>query len=129
MSWRWAQPRCRLDRGRNVPDLAFDSDPLTGRAFYYNGSWDSIDNPLGGTSLASPLFSSAVVEMDEVKAARLGLSGATVYPAWITGGYGTTTPVFHDVTSGTDGAFAALAGYDLVTGIGSIDAWNLLQTL
>jgi hypothetical protein len=67
--------------------------------------------------------------MDQVKAARLGLSGASIYGAFVAGGYGTTTPLFHDITIGTNGGFPAVPGYDLVTGIGSIDAWNLVQVL
>jgi pseudomonalisin len=116
-------------RGRNLPDLAFDADPYTGAAFFYDGTWDSVDNPIGGTSLASPLFSAAAVEMNQVKGARLGLSGASFFSTWATGGYGTSAPLFHDISIGTNGAFPALPGYDLVTGIGSIDAWNIVQTM
>jgi kumamolisin len=127
-SWQSAAPGMNA-RGRNVPDLAFDADPNVGTAFYYDGTWNGPDNPLGGTSLASPLFCAAAVEMNQVKGARLGLSGASFYSTWSTGGYGTTTPLFHDITIGSNGAFAAQPGYDLVTGIGTIDAWNILQTM
>jgi kumamolisin len=127
-AWQAAVPGLNA-RGRNVPDLAFDSDPYTGTAFFYDGTWNGSNDPIGGTSLASPLFSATVVEMNQVKGARLGLSGASFYSTWATGGYGTTAPLFHDVTIGTSGTFPALPGYDLVTGIGSIDAWNILQTM
>jgi kumamolisin len=116
-------------RGRNYPDVALDADPYSGTAFYYTGTWNNVDNPIGGTSLASPLYASAVAEIDEVKGARVGLSSAKLFGQWAASGYGTTTPIFHDITQGSNGIYAAQPGYDLVTGIGSIDAWNLANAL
>ena len=33
---------------------------------------------------------------------------------------------FHDIVSGSNGAYSAVAGYDRVTGIGSINEGNLI---
>jgi subtilase family serine protease len=115
--------------GRNLPDVAFDADPFTGFALYYDGSWTTKYNPTGGTSLASPLFGSAVAQMVQVTGGRLGLAGAKLFKLWKADGYtknGTT--YFHDVLFGSNG-YAAAKGYDLVTGIGSLDVWNVTQAL
>jgi len=114
-----------LTRGRNVPDLAFDADPYTGAAYYYGGSWNTAYNPLGGTSLASPIFGASETEIDQVIGARTGLAAVKIFKFFKKDGYGTTTPYFHDVTSGSNGEYKAGAGFDQVTGIGSADVWNL----
>jgi xanthomonalisin len=36
---------------------------------------------------------------------------------------------FHDITSGSNGKYSAVVGYDLVTGWGSFDGPNLIDTL
>jgi len=119
-----------IDRGRNVPDVALDADPYTGIAFYYTGTWNNQYNPLGGTSLSSPLFGAAVAGMDQVKGGRLGLAAGGLYSAFAAHGYGAgASTYFHDVVQGNNGTFYASSGYDLVTGIGSIDAWNLASVL
>lgn len=115
-----------VDRGRNVPDIALDADPYTGIALYYTGTWNTQYNPLGGTSLSSPLFGAAIAELDQVKGGRLGLATGGLYAAFAAHGYGSgASTYFHDVTQGSNGTFYAGTGYDMVTGIGSIDAWNL----
>lgn len=115
------------DRGRSLPDVALDANPLTGTAFYINGyGWNSRYNPLGGTSLSSPLYVAAVTDIDQVKNGRTGLDAQKIYGLWKSAGYGTAAvPYFHDITVGGNGGFYTAPGYDLVTGIGSLDAWNL----
>lgn len=116
--------------GRNVPDIALDADPFTGTAFYFTGTWDTATDPLGGTSLASPLYVAAITEMDQLHGGRVGAFGGSLFGFYKT--LGTTSaasPYFRDVLEGNNGPFFAGPGYDLVTGLGSIDAWNLSQKL
>ncbi|HTU81770.1 MAG TPA: S53 family peptidase [Candidatus Acidoferrales bacterium] len=117
------------DRGRNIPDVALDADPATGTAFYYEGSWNSQLNPLGGTSLSSPLFAAAVAQADQVKNQRVLIDSSKLFGLVKGHGYGTKAkPFFHDIVQGGDPYFAG-PGYDLVTGIGSPDVWNLTGLL
>jgi subtilase family serine protease len=116
--------------GRNLPDVSLDADPNTGTAFYFAGSWNNPWNPLGGTSLASPLFGAALAEIDEIVGGRTGLAGQRLFKLWERTGYTfKKTVYFNDITKGTNGAYSALPGYDNVTGIGSIDVWNIAQAL
>ncbi len=113
-----------ITSGRNVPDVAFDANPDTGAAFYYGGSWNTDYNPLGGTSLASPIFGATLTEINELLGARSGYFNPTLYTFWGKNGYGTKKkPFFHDITSGSNGEYTAKAGFDQVTGIGSIDGY------
>ncbi len=102
--------------GRNLPDLAYDADPGTGASYFYGGGWAG---PIGGTSMASPIFGAALTEIDQVVGARAGYFNTTLYRKWLARGYGTKTkPYFRDVTVGNNGAFNAGPGYDRVSGIG-----------
>jgi kumamolisin len=118
-----------VDRGRNMPDVALDADPATGAAFYVQGSWNTQDNPIGGTSLSSPLFAAAVTEIDQMKNARTLLDSSQLFKVAASKGYGTpATPIFHDIVEGGN-PFIASPGYDLVTGIGTPDFWNIAKWL
>ena len=115
-----------VNRGRNSPDVALDADPYTGFALYFTGTWNTQYNPLGGTSLSSPIFGAAVTEIDQMKNGRSGLLGSALYGILKNQGYGSgATANFHDITQGNNGVYYAAPGYDLSTGIGSIDAWNI----
>lgn len=106
---------------RNVPDVAFDANPGSGDSLYYNGAFIG---PFGGTSLASPIFSALVDEINQVHGKRSGLINSALYARYKKVGYGTQ---FRDITLGNNSFFGpgynALPGYDQVTGIGSIVGW------
>ncbi len=92
----------------------------------------------GGTSFAAPIFAGmiALVNQKQEWTGGQGLANSTLYGLATTPG--TYASVFHDVTSGnnncnvgttycgtTTGGFSAGAGYDQVTGLGSVDVANL----
>jgi len=97
---------------RGVPDIAFDADPNSGAIIVVNGS----SQQWGGTSLASPLFVGSWARIQSANNARLG------FPAtWIYSHGSQNTPAFHDVTTGSNGAYNAATGWDYTTGFGSFD--------
>jgi subtilase family serine protease len=131
-TWQKSVPGI-ITTGRNLPDVSLDADPNTGAAFYYGGSWNTEYDPLGGTSLASPLFGAALTEADQYSGARAGLEGKILYAQLASKGYVSSGGVtyFHDITSGCNklgGApgFCAVKGYDQATGIGSAVWYDLL---
>lgn len=115
--------------GRGVPDIAFDADPNTGANIIVNGQAETV----GGTSLASPLALGAWTRLQAAHANLLGNAGPRLYALYNranpAGKAGHATPGLHDVTSGTNGAFDAKPGYDLVTGLGSFDVAALNRKL
>jgi kumamolisin len=107
-----------IDRGRNIPDIAFDADPGTGESFYFGGGFDG---PIGGTSLASPIFGAALTEIDQLQNARSGNFDVTLYKTWLANGYGSgSTAYFRDITVGHLTHFRAKTGYDQMSGIGAM---------
>jgi hypothetical protein len=118
---------------RTVPDVAFDADPTTGVAVY-----DSYDNgaatpwdQAGGTSLAAPSWAGliAIVDQGVVAAGGTTLDGATQTLPRLYNLYQAKPSDFHDITSGSNGAYTAGPGYDEVTGLGSPAANSLIPDL
>ncbi len=101
---------------RNVPDIAFPADPATGTSFYSDGAWRG---PVGGTSWASPVYSALQTEVDQRRDKRFGHANPAIYAA--AAKYGAA--ILHDITSGCNGAYCAHAGYDNVTGLGSLQGY------
>jgi hypothetical protein len=102
--------------GRAVPDLANVADPDTG-LWVYDHLYEWV--PVGGTSLASPASAAGLA----VAQAHAGLS--TLATPFLTKAY-QTPAAFADVTTGDNGLYAATAGYDLATGLGT-PQWTALE--
>jgi kumamolisin len=108
--------------GRGVPDVAGDADPQTG----YKVRVDGKDMVFGGTSAVAPLWAALIARLVQATGTRLGLAQPKLYA----GATGTKTASgFHDITSGNNGAYAAKAGWDACTGLGSPNGAALLKHL
>jgi subtilase family serine protease len=107
--------------GRNIPDVALSAGQQSAFDLYYRGSWGAV----WGTSLASPLFTGLVGQIDQVKDTRIGFVNPQLYAILQGTSYG---QLFHDITQGNNG-YPAGPGYDLVTGIGSPIGWPLASSL
>ncbi len=112
------------DGARDVPDIALMAagDPGVATA---DGADPSQIDPVGGTSVASPLAAGIFALLDGRLGCRQGDIHATLYQlggAQQKGG----AKVFHDITAGNNGGFSAGPGYDLATGWGSLDVSALV---
>ncbi|GLQ50503.1 protease pro-enzyme activation domain-containing protein [Dyella flava] len=117
---------------RNVPDVTADGDPDTG--FYIYCSQCTADGGAGwggwgGTSAAAPqwaavwsLISKALSHTTEV---RVGFANPALYSIGESSlGYANA---MHDVTTGNNGYYNAVTGYDNASGWGSYNGAGLLQ--
>jgi subtilase family serine protease len=153
----WQTALTPADNHRDVPDVSLTASPshdgsliCSQAAVTLNGSSatscasgfrDSGGNvaPVGGTSVGSPSFAGVVAILNQAtQSGGLGNINPTLYRT-----ASSTPSAFHDITTGnnivpcTTGStgcpashsigFSAGTGYDLVTGLGSIDA-NVLVT-
>jgi len=114
------QKGCGVPAGtqRLVPDVALEADTAPGNYVLENGSWYIV----GGTSDAAPQWAGLAAQLDQRSGGALGNPGALLYGLC-------GTAALHDVTSGSNGDYGAAAGYDLVTGLGSFDAVQLLAAV
>jgi len=113
---------------RNIPDVAAEAD--TNQYSCYDGSCSGGN---GGTSYAAPQWAGfmALVNQQAVQLFGPGFKGVGfLNPALYQIGVGSQYPCdFHDITSGSNGKYSAVSGYDLVTGWGSLNGPNLVPDL
>jgi hypothetical protein len=112
---------------RTNPDVAYNADPNTGVSVYstLNGGWEQV----GGTSAGAPQWSALLAIVDQGRTYNTnGQTGTLGTKDVLTQLYKVKSSDFHDITSGNNG-YKASPGYDLVTGLGSPVAQNLIPDL
>jgi hypothetical protein len=115
---------------RANPDVAYDANPNTGFAVddsftgsqVFGGPWYEV----GGTSDAAPQWAGLVAIADQGRV----LNGESTLSSnqLLTALYQMPSSNFHDITSGNNG-YSAGPGYDLVTGLGTPIANNVVASL
>jgi len=138
------------DGFRDLPDVSFSAAGHDPYLICYEGSCSQQGFMLGisGTSAAAPSFAGIVALLDQQLGGRVGLPNYLLYklaatqsqyPGQCNGSSTSTAPnsacIFNDVTSGNNAVpgpnpatqYTAAAGYDLATGIGSVNVNNLLN--
>jgi kumamolisin len=107
---------------RLVPDVSLAADPNEGALVVLNGAVQQI----GGTSWSAPVWAGFCALINEArgKAGKPALPflNPLIYPL-----IGSTS--FRDITAGSNGAFDAGPGYDMVTGIGVPNMTALVKAL
>jgi len=119
-------------RGRRLlPDVSADADPASGMTIAFPGSGGSPSWGVGGgTSQAAPIWAGITALIDQYLVQnhhqKIGWMNPALYSLARTP---QAYPPFHDVSVGSNLAFAAGRGYDMATGLGTPDAWNLARDL
>ncbi|WP_405946131.1 S53 family peptidase [Streptomyces prunicolor] len=116
-SWQTAVQKTAGGGYRQVPDVSALANPSPGVSIYSQGSWGTV----GGTSAAAPEWAAFGALYNQRAAAagkaNLGFANPSLYTASGTG--------FHDITSGSNGAYSAATGWDFTSGWGSYNAATL----
>jgi subtilase family serine protease len=107
---------------RSTPDVALNSDPYTGYYIYDTVPYWGISGWFqdAGTSAAAPQWAALIALADQGRA-LMGKGSLSNAQSVI---YSLPAGDFHDITGGSSG-YAAVSGYDLVTGRGTPKA-NLI---
>ena len=103
-------------RKRGVPDLAANADPLTGYNLEVNGT----PVVLGGTSAAAPLCAALIALINQKLGRNVGFINVDLYQQ---------PDVAVDITSGRNGFFNAVGGWDPVTGLGTPNGVKIFELL
>jgi kumamolisin len=128
---------------REVPDVTADADGFTGYGIFCTGNANTPNSlcnppistpagwePVGGTSLSSPLWSGIAADQASFQGHRVGNINPLLYRLYRTDPH----RYFHDITgvgplqsvADNNGLFPARPGYDLATGIGTPDMARLI---
>jgi subtilase family serine protease len=110
---------------RNIPDVALIADI---QMFLIQSNGQAV--VVGGTSAAAPLWSGFVALANQQAAGnakpRIGFLNPMLYTI---GEHNNYVVDLNDITSGGNGGFAAVTGYDLTTGWGSPAGQHLINDL
>jgi subtilase family serine protease len=110
---------------RNYPDVAAEAN--TNQYSCFDGGCSGGN---GGTSYAAPQWAGIIAMANQQSIAgggsTLGFLNPFIYRIGIGSGFDND---FHDIVSGSNGKYTAVTGYDLVTGWGSPNAPNLIDSL
>ncbi|MBV9762034.1 MAG: hypothetical protein JO340_15835 [Acidobacteriaceae bacterium] len=110
---------------RNSPDVAAEAN--TDNYICYDGT---CAGGWGGTSFAAPRWAGYLALVNQQSVANgkgtLGFINPTLYSIGLGSSYSTD---FHDITSGSNGTYSAIKGFDLVTGWGSPNGTGLINAL
>jgi kumamolisin len=104
--------------GRAVPDVAALADPSTGLLIV--GPSGDFEGPIGGTSVAAPLWAALMARLGQAFGQPLGFINPVLYMYL-------SNQILNDVTEGNNGRYSAGPGYDACTGLGSPNGVKLLQ--
>jgi len=125
-AWQVA-PGVPADGYRDVPDVALSAAGHDGYLIMQGQALGAV----GGTSAASPSFAGLMALVAQSKGAGQGNANTVFYPMAQSQYAGGGAVVYHDATSGNNSVpgvsgYVAGAGYDLATGLGSVDAYALV---
>ncbi|HEV8064939.1 MAG TPA: S53 family peptidase, partial [Acidimicrobiales bacterium] len=123
---------------RGIPDVSLLAACSPGAAIYQSYTQPAGISSVCGTSLATPLFAGIVAIAAEVHGGGLGLIDATLYKLGaehakglvdVTHGDNTVTVPVSATAYKTVTGYSAVKGYDLSSGLGTVNAWYLVQEL
>jgi kumamolisin len=109
---------------RSVPDVSAIGDPASGLSIIEGG----LELQGGGTSLSTPIWSGITALLNQYLKQQglkpVGFFNPAIYA--IAAGH-PPYPAFHDQTVGGNLVYPATSGYDLASGWGTPDVWNLAR--
>jgi kumamolisin len=111
---------------RSIPDISADADPVSGMSIFTDGGLGQG----GGTSQSTPLWAGFTALMDQYLKRNGGRSLGFLNPALYAAARSAQPfPAYHDIVVGTNLVYPATPGYDLATGLGTPDVFNLARDL
>lgn len=115
------------DGHRDVPDIALTAASHDGYLIYYNGALATVS----GTSASAPSFAGLFTIVNQKYNSTQGNANPVLYRLAAKQAQGGAA-VFHDIVSGNTTVpgvtgYSAGVGYDLASGLGSVDALQLVN--
>ena len=115
------------DGKRDLPDMSLVAAIQEPYLIYGDNQWMGS----GGTSASTPVFAGMLALVTQKTGRPLGLVNPTLYTLAYSQRYRAGAAVFHDTTKGDNTVpgvtgYPSVVGYDMATGLGSVDANQLV---
>jgi kumamolisin len=114
--------------GRNVPDVAFNADPLTGYQIFYTSdvTGPGVQTFMGGASFVAPQLNGVTALLGQNVGHRLGFLNPLLYNlARRDAAHGPN--VFNTIADGDNWFYSGRDGYSPAAGLGSLNVANLAK--
>jgi subtilase family serine protease len=118
--------------GRNVPDISFNADPLTGYQVYYTSDTFGfgITFLAGGTSFVAPQLNGVSALLGQSVNGRIGLLNFPLYDlAHASKGYKGSQPSLRAISDGDNWYYYGRNAYSQGAGLGTLDVANFAAYL
>lgn len=118
--------------GRNVPDVSFNADPQTGYVIVYTSDVNGFgaETFIGGTSFVAPQLNGVTALLNQYVGKRVGFLNPTLYGLAASGrAYGGSNAPVNQVTAGDNWFYSGAKGYNLGSGLGTLDVSNFAAYL
>jgi subtilase family serine protease len=117
--------------GRNVPDISFNADPQTGYVVVYTSSVNGFGvlSFIGGTSFVAPQLNGVAALLDQYVGKRVGFLNPTLYGLLNGKAYNGKSAPLNNVSFGDNWFYNGTKGYNLGSGLGTLDVFNFAQYL
>ena len=114
--------------GRNVPDVAFNADPLTGYLIVYTSDVTGlgVQTSMGGASFVAPQLNGVTALLAQNAGHRLGFLNPLLYNLSRRGG-GRGANAFNTITEGDNWFYSGHDGYSPAAGLGTLNVANLAK--
>lgn len=133
-SWQTGQGTGNSNGKRQVPDVSADADPASGYAVYCTVSSSGCPSSgwitVGGTSAAAPFWAGSTALINQyLRSQGKGVVGYANPALYAVFNAQQAFPAFHDITTGNNLNYQATPGYDMASGIGTPNVYNLARDL
>ncbi|MBV9016785.1 MAG: S53 family peptidase [Alphaproteobacteria bacterium] len=114
--------------GRNVPDVSFNADPLTGYAILYTSDVNGfeVETFMGGGSFVAPQLNGIAALLVQNAGHRLGFLNPLLYGLAPGGSHGPNAAL-NTISAGDNWFYSGRNGYSPAAGLGTLNVTNLAR--
>ncbi|MBV9583715.1 MAG: peptidase S53, partial [Alphaproteobacteria bacterium] len=114
--------------GRNVPDVSFNADPLTGYAILYTSDVNGfeVESFMGGGSFVAPQLNGIAALLVQNAGHRLGFLNPLLYGLAPGGSHGPNAAL-NTISAGDNWFYSGRNGYSPAAGLGTLNVTNLAR--
>ena len=118
-------------RGRNVPDVSFNADPLTGYTVFYTSDVFGFEVRTfdGGASFVAPQLNGVTALLTQNAGHRLGLLNPLLYGLGSFASSHNQNSILNTISTGDNWFYSGRNGYSPAAGLGTINVTNLAKVL